>query len=62
MRYKFIIMLEIIMTRERFKTALKDWCLQLLYGFAVMHIFIGVSYLLTVAGVDVVGYLDKIFG
>jgi len=55
-------MLEIIMTRERFKTALKDWCLQLLYGFAVMHIFIGVSYLLTVAGVDVVGYLDKIFG
>jgi len=49
------------MTRERFKTALKDWSLQLLYGFAVMHIFLGVSYLLTVAGVDVAGYLNQLF-
>lgn len=49
------------MNRETFKNAIKDWCLQLLYGFAVMHIFIGVSYLLTVAGVDVVGILNNIF-
>lgn len=40
---------------------MKDWGMQLIYGFSMMHIFIGVAYLLTVAGVDVVGYLDDLF-
>ena len=49
------------MNKEIFKTAMKEWSLQLLFGFAVMHIFIGIAYLLTVAGFDVVGYLDAVF-
>lgn len=49
------------MSKEMFRTAMKVWGMQLLYGFGVMHIFIGVAYLLTVAGIDVVGYLDAIF-
>ena len=43
------------------KKALKEWLLQLLFGFAVLNIFLGFGYILIILGVDVVGFIESIF-
>lgn len=44
-----------------FKNAMKEWAYQLTWGVAVLHIFLGIGYILIILGVDVVGFLDSIF-
>lgn len=43
-----------------FVKALKEWGFQLVFGFAILNVFLGIGYILIMFGVDVVGFLKMV--
>lgn len=49
------------MLDNKVKNAFKEWVIQLLFGFALLNIFLGFGYILIILGVDIVGFIESIF-